>query len=123
DKLRDEISEIVGEIGKIKVQIKNLETDQKYYQDMLNHAEKLKKDLEKRFETLTNDEKPIFKQIQSVEEHRIEIQKEIEEVDGKLEEIKLEKTVYQELKSKYQEMYNRALIYEKRERIISRKCG
>ncbi|EMR14682.1 MULTISPECIES: hypothetical protein [Candidatus Phytoplasma] len=90
---------------------------------MLNHAEKLKKDLEKRFETLTNDEKPIFKQIQSVEEHRIEIQKEIEEVDGKLEEIKLEKTVYQELKSKYQEMYNRALIYEKRERIISRKCG
>ncbi|MDV3143865.1 MAG: hypothetical protein Q8839_01930 [Candidatus Phytoplasma australasiaticum] len=77
---------------------------------MLNHAEKLKKDLEKRFETLTNDEKSIFKQIQSVEERRIEIQKEIEEVDGKLEEIKIEKTVYQELKSKYQEMYNRALI-------------
>ncbi|MCG3566625.1 MAG: hypothetical protein Q8747_01260 [Candidatus Phytoplasma australasiaticum] len=48
---------------------------------MLNHAEKLKKDLENRFETLTNDEKSIFKQIQSVEERRIEIQKEIEEVD------------------------------------------
>ncbi|MDV3142219.1 MAG: hypothetical protein Q8768_01485 [Candidatus Phytoplasma australasiaticum] len=48
---------------------------------MLNHAEKLKKDLENRFEILTNDEKSIFKQIQSVEERRIEIQKEIEEVD------------------------------------------
>ncbi|MDV3143354.1 MAG: hypothetical protein Q8761_02900, partial [Sweet potato little leaf phytoplasma] len=35
DKLQNEISEIVNEIGKIKVQIKNLETDQKYYQDIL----------------------------------------------------------------------------------------
>ncbi|MDV3162945.1 MAG: hypothetical protein Q8794_01555 [Candidatus Phytoplasma australasiaticum] len=48
DKLPNEISEIVNEIGKIKVQIKNLETDQKYYQDMLNHAEKLKKRFRKR---------------------------------------------------------------------------
>ncbi|MDV3193345.1 MAG: hypothetical protein Q8863_02330 [Sweet potato little leaf phytoplasma] len=50
DKLQAEISEIVGKIGKIKVQIKNLETDQKYYQNMLNRTEKLKKDLEKGYE-------------------------------------------------------------------------
>ncbi|MDV3182573.1 MAG: hypothetical protein Q8869_01730 [Candidatus Phytoplasma australasiaticum] len=56
DKLRDEISEIVGEIRKIKVQIKNLETKQKYYQDMLNRAEKLKKDLEERYK-ITKTEK------------------------------------------------------------------
>ncbi|MDV3173873.1 MAG: DNA double-strand break repair protein Rad50 [Candidatus Phytoplasma stylosanthis] len=113
DKLRDEISKIVGEIGKIKVQIKNLETDQKYYQNMLNRTEKLKKDLEKRFEILTNDEKSIFKQIQSAEERRIEIQKEIEEVDKKLKEINLEKELYQALKLKYREMYNRMITYEK----------
>ncbi|AGL90146.1 DNA double-strand break repair rad50 ATPase [Strawberry lethal yellows phytoplasma (CPA) str. NZSb11] len=42
-----------------------------------------------------------------------EIQKEIDEVNKKLEEIKLEKELYQSLKVKYQEMYNRMITYEK----------
>ncbi|MDV3157498.1 MAG: DNA double-strand break repair protein Rad50 [Candidatus Phytoplasma australasiaticum] len=58
---------------------------------MLTLTEGLKKDLQKRFETLTNDEKSIFNQIQSVEERRAEIQKEIEEVNKKIKLIVIEK--------------------------------
>ncbi|AGL91005.1 DNA double-strand break repair Rad50 ATPase [Candidatus Phytoplasma australiense] len=113
DKLQAEISEIVGEIGKIEVQIGKLESKQEKYQDMLSGAEMLKKDLKKRFQTLSADEKSLFNQIQSVEDRRAEIQKEIDEVNKKLEEIKLEKELYQSLKVKYREMYNRMITYEK----------
>ncbi|AGL90529.1 DNA double-strand break repair Rad50 ATPase [Candidatus Phytoplasma australiense] len=113
EKLQAEISEIVGEIGKIEVQIGKLESKQKMYQDMLSRAEMLKKDLEKRYQTLSDDEKSLFNQIQSVQERRAEIQKEIDEVNIKLEKIKLEKELYQSLKEKYREMYNRMITYEK----------
>ncbi|GLH60561.1 hypothetical protein PAWBP_2990 [Paulownia witches'-broom phytoplasma] len=49
-KLQDETLEIVGKIGEIKVQIKNLQTDQEYYQDMLSRAQNYKRILEKRYE-------------------------------------------------------------------------
>ncbi|CAM11720.1 Conserved hypothetical protein [Candidatus Phytoplasma australiense] len=113
DKLQAEILEIVGEIVKIKVQIGKLEATQEKYQGLLDSAEMLKKDLQKRFQTLSDDEKSLFNQIQSVQERRAEIQKEIDEVNKKLEEIKLEKELYQSLKVKYREMYNRMITYEK----------
>ncbi|MDV3155048.1 MAG: effector [Sweet potato little leaf phytoplasma] len=49
-KLQTEISEIVGEIGKINVEIKNLEATQRKYQDMLTRAEKAKKESEETYE-------------------------------------------------------------------------
>ncbi|QTX02871.1 hypothetical protein LFWB_3010 [Candidatus Phytoplasma luffae] len=49
DKLQDEEIKIVGEIGKIKVQIGILEADQEYYQDMLSGAENYKRILEERY--------------------------------------------------------------------------
>ncbi|MDV3148691.1 MAG: DNA double-strand break repair protein Rad50 [Pigeon pea little leaf phytoplasma] len=90
-KLQEEILEIVVEIKDINIQIGKLENKQEYYQDMLTRTEGLKKDLEKRFVTLSNEEKSIFKQIQSVEERRVEIQKEIEEVNEKIKLIGIEK--------------------------------
>ncbi|CAM11649.1 hypothetical protein PA0314 [Candidatus Phytoplasma australiense] len=42
-KLQGEKQKIIEEIREVKLQIKNLETDQKYYKDMLSRAEKLKK--------------------------------------------------------------------------------
>ncbi|QTX02723.1 DNA double-strand break repair Rad50 ATPase [Candidatus Phytoplasma luffae] len=113
DKLQDEILEIVGEIEEIEVQIGILEADQKMYQNMLTRAEGLKKDLEESYQFLSDSEKSIFNRIQTVEVRHAEIQKEIDAIDKKLSEIELEKTVYQELKLKYREMYNRMITYEK----------
>ncbi|GLH60559.1 hypothetical protein PAWBP_2970 [Paulownia witches'-broom phytoplasma] len=93
-KLQDETLEIVGKIGEIKVQIKNLQTDQEYYQDMLSSAENYKRILEERYEDLTEGDKKLFKEIQSVEERRAKIQKEIDKVNEKLEEIRAEQELY-----------------------------
>ncbi|MDV3171008.1 MAG: effector [Candidatus Phytoplasma stylosanthis] len=59
-KLQDEILEIVGEIGKIKVQIGKLEATQRKYQDMLTRAEGLKKDSEKGYERLEKEFKNLI---------------------------------------------------------------
>ncbi|MDV3204637.1 MAG: DNA double-strand break repair protein Rad50 [Sweet potato little leaf phytoplasma] len=91
DKLQAEISEIVGEIGKIKVQIGILKNKQEKYQDMLTRAEKLKKDLEESYQFLSDSEKSILNQIQTVSERHAEIQKEIEEVNEKIKLIGIEK--------------------------------
>ncbi|MDV3168202.1 MAG: DNA double-strand break repair protein Rad50 [Candidatus Phytoplasma stylosanthis] len=91
DKLQAEISEIVGEIGKIKVQIGILKNKQEKYQDMLTRAEKLKKDLEESYQFLSDSEKSILNQIQTVSERHDEIQKEIEEVNEKIKLIGIEK--------------------------------
>ncbi|MDO8059421.1 hypothetical protein OC683_02285 ['Crotalaria aegyptiaca' phytoplasma] len=50
EKLKAERLEIIGEIGKINVQIGKLEVDQKSYQEMLNRAQNYKKRLEKGYE-------------------------------------------------------------------------
>ncbi|MDV3195490.1 MAG: DNA double-strand break repair protein Rad50 [Sweet potato little leaf phytoplasma] len=91
DKLQAEISEIVGEIGKIKVKIGKLEATQRKYQDMLTRSKNYKNILEERLKDLTDGEKSLYKQIQSVEERRAEIQKEIEEVNEKIKLIGIEK--------------------------------
>ncbi|CAM11982.1 hypothetical protein PA0648 [Candidatus Phytoplasma australiense] len=69
EKLEDEVIEIVGEIGKIKVQIKNLETDQKYYQDMLSGDENYKRILEERYKDAElQDKNEILKSLDSLYE-------------------------------------------------------
>ncbi|MDV3173909.1 MAG: hypothetical protein Q8783_02275 [Candidatus Phytoplasma stylosanthis] len=71
DKLNEEILKIVCEIGKIKVQIGKLEADQKMYQNMLTRAEKLKKNLEKRYkitETEKEDKDSIISKLNSLYE-------------------------------------------------------
>ncbi|AGL90631.1 hypothetical protein [Candidatus Phytoplasma australiense] len=55
EKLQDEKQKIIEEISEVKLQIKNLETDQKYYQDMLSGAEMLKKDFVKSYERLEKE--------------------------------------------------------------------
>ncbi|MDV3182401.1 MAG: DNA double-strand break repair protein Rad50, partial [Candidatus Phytoplasma australasiaticum] len=91
NKLQAEISEIVGEIDKINVKIKNLEAARRQYQNMLTRAEDYKKILEENLKDLSVGEKALLKQIQSVEERRAEIQKEIEEVNEKIKLIGIEK--------------------------------
>ncbi|MDV3197785.1 MAG: hypothetical protein Q8879_01790, partial [Candidatus Phytoplasma australasiaticum] len=49
-KIQDELLEIVGEIGKIKVKIDKLEVNKKDYQEMLSDAEHYKRILEERYE-------------------------------------------------------------------------
>ncbi|AGL90482.1 DNA double-strand break repair Rad50 ATPase [Candidatus Phytoplasma australiense] len=123
EKLQDEVIELVGKIDKIEVQIGKLEATQRKYQDMLSRAEMLKKDLEKRFQTLSDDEKSLFNQIQSVQERHTKIQKEIDKVDKKLEEIKLEKELYKSLKLKYEEMYNRMTTYQEENKASAGKIA
>ncbi|MDV3157555.1 MAG: hypothetical protein Q8760_02405, partial [Candidatus Phytoplasma australasiaticum] len=50
DKINKEKSEIVSEIGKIKVKIGKLEASKRKYQNMLTRAENYKKNLEERYE-------------------------------------------------------------------------
>ncbi|QTX02870.1 DNA double-strand break repair Rad50 ATPase [Candidatus Phytoplasma luffae] len=113
EKLQDEKQKIIEEISEVKLQIKNLESNQKYYQDMLSGAENYKRILEERLKDLTEGEKRLYNQIQSVEERHAEIQKEIDAVKKKLDKIDLEKDLYESLKRKYSEMYNRMQTYEK----------
>ncbi|QTX02927.1 DNA double-strand break repair Rad50 ATPase [Candidatus Phytoplasma luffae] len=113
EKLQDEEQKIIEEISEVKLQIKNLESNQKYYQDMLSGAENYKRILEERLKDLTEGEKRLYNQIQSVEERHAEIQKEIDAVKKKLDKIDLEKDLYESLKRKYSEMYNRMQTYEK----------
>ncbi|WP_339332333.1 DNA double-strand break repair protein Rad50, partial [Rhus yellows phytoplasma] len=112
-KLQDETLEIAAEMDKISIKIKKLESKQEYYQDMLSRAQKYKKSLEEQYEDLTEGDKKLFNQIKSVEERRDEIQKEIDAVKEKLKAIETERDLYKDLKLKYEEMYNRALTYEK----------
>ncbi|MDV3198509.1 MAG: DNA double-strand break repair protein Rad50, partial [Vigna little leaf phytoplasma] len=111
--LKQEKSEIIGRIEDINVKIGNLEADRTCYQGMLASAEAFKKDLEKRYQTLSGDEKSLFNQIKSAEERYAEIQKNIEEIDVKLKEIKDQKAVYEHLKLKFQTMYTQTVAYEK----------
>ncbi|MDV3173881.1 MAG: effector [Candidatus Phytoplasma stylosanthis] len=71
DKLNEEILGIVGKIGKIKNEIKNLQADQEMYQNILNRAKKLKKDLEERYkitETEKKDKNLIISQLNELYE-------------------------------------------------------
>ncbi|WP_017192987.1 hypothetical protein, partial [Italian clover phyllody phytoplasma] len=83
EKLQTEIIEIVGKIGKIRVEIGNLEADQKMYENILTRAEDYKKTLEERYKDLKDGDKALFKQIKFVEERRNEIQKNIDEIIAK----------------------------------------
>ncbi|QTX03068.1 DNA double-strand break repair Rad50 ATPase [Candidatus Phytoplasma luffae] len=113
EKLQDEVEEIVGKISDINSQIGKLEATQEKYQNMLSRAEKFKKMLEEQYKDLTEGEKRLYNQIQSVEERHAEIQKEIDAVKKKLDKIDLEKDLYTSLKIKYREMHNRMQTYEK----------
>ncbi|XKW58872.1 DNA double-strand break repair protein Rad50 [Candidatus Phytoplasma australasiaticum] len=112
-KLQAEILEIVGQIDEINFKIGILENKQEKYQGMLTRAEGLKKDLEERYQNLSDGEKLTLNKIQLLEKRHAEIQKEIDAIDKKLAEINLEKELYQALKLKYREMYNRMITYEK----------
>ncbi|MBS2126625.1 hypothetical protein J8J04_02945, partial ['Fragaria x ananassa' phyllody phytoplasma] len=48
-KLQSETSELVGQIGDIKVKIGKLESKQRMYEDMLSSAQEFKKDLESQY--------------------------------------------------------------------------
>ncbi|MFG6084340.1 MAG: hypothetical protein AB3F67_0100 [Candidatus Phytoplasma solani] len=54
-RLQDERLEIVGEIGNIEVKIRNLESKQRMYEDMLSSAKSYKKILEDRFKNTKKD--------------------------------------------------------------------
>ncbi|WP_017191742.1 hypothetical protein [Poinsettia branch-inducing phytoplasma] len=82
-KLQTERSELVGQIGKIKVQIGKLESDQTMYEGMLSRAENYKKDLEKDYAKLSQDEKSIFNKIKTEQSIKDKIKEEIDEIKEK----------------------------------------
>ncbi|WP_373402600.1 DNA double-strand break repair protein Rad50 [Candidatus Phytoplasma solani] len=84
EKLQDERLEIVGEIGKIKVKIGNLESKQRMYEGMLSNAIKLKDSLQRDYDNLSSFDKNLFAKITSAEERKAEIQKNIDEIDAKM---------------------------------------
>ncbi|MDV3198314.1 MAG: hypothetical protein Q8888_01460 [Vigna little leaf phytoplasma] len=55
NKLQKKITEIIKKIGKIKIDITNLETFQKKYQEMLSRIGYFQKDLEKDYKNLISD--------------------------------------------------------------------
>ncbi|MBS2126619.1 YkyA family protein ['Fragaria x ananassa' phyllody phytoplasma] len=112
DILYDEKIVLVKQITEIKTQIGTLEIKIKSLTEQLSHAEDLKNDLIKRYNELSADEKSYFNLIQSVEQRRDEIQKNIDQVNKKLEEIKAEREIYNDLKKTYREMHGRMQTYE-----------
>ncbi|MFB0638525.1 DNA double-strand break repair protein Rad50 [Candidatus Phytoplasma solani] len=84
EKLQDERLEIVRKIDAIELKIKNLESKQRMYEDMLSGAENYKKILEDRYKFFTAGEKALFNQIKSAEERKAEVQKNIDEIDVKM---------------------------------------
>ncbi|MDO8059435.1 DNA double-strand break repair protein Rad50, partial ['Crotalaria aegyptiaca' phytoplasma] len=91
EKLKAERLEIIGEIGKINVQIGKLEVDQKSYQEMLTRAQNSKKRLEKEYKILNDDEKRIFDFTKIKEARHAEIQKNIDEINEKITLIGMER--------------------------------
>ncbi|MDV3167233.1 MAG: hypothetical protein Q8784_02330 [Vigna little leaf phytoplasma] len=55
NKLQKKTTEIVKKIGKIKIDITNLEASQKKYQEMLSRIRYFQKDLEKDYKNLISD--------------------------------------------------------------------
>ncbi|XFE95181.1 hypothetical Protein psc5_04940 [Candidatus Phytoplasma solani] len=112
-KLQDEAIELVGQISHLNSQIKILESSQRKYEDMLSSAVDYKKTLEERYKDLKDGDKALFNQIKSEQERHNEIQKNIEEINQKIEKIEIERDLYKTLKEKYREMHNRMTTYEK----------
>ncbi len=113
DILYDEKIALVKKIAGIKSQIGILEIKIESLNETLQRAQDYKKLLEKRYKDLTVGEQTLFNQIKSVEQRRTEIQNNINQINTKLEEIKIEQDLYKGLKEKYREMYNRMITYEK----------
>nr|WP_017192299.1 hypothetical protein [Milkweed yellows phytoplasma] len=91
DKLEDERSELIRKIAPIKLQISKLESDQTMYENMLTRTKKFKEMLETQYKDLTEGEKSLFKQIQTIEQRRTENQKNIDEIKEKQAAIKVRK--------------------------------
>ncbi|AGL90889.1 hypothetical protein [Candidatus Phytoplasma australiense] len=69
EKLQSEKQKIIEEISEVKLQIKKLESKQKYYQDMLSRAEKFKNDLVESYERQEKEYKnEILKSLNSLYE-------------------------------------------------------
>ncbi|WAN63035.1 DNA double-strand break repair protein Rad50 [Candidatus Phytoplasma rubi] len=111
--LQDEVIELVGQISYIKRDIGNLEADQRMYENMLSNAIILRDSLQRDYVQLTSDEKKLFAKIKSVEERKAEIQKNIDEINQKINEIKIEQVLYKSFKEKYKAMHVRMMTYEK----------
>ncbi|WP_227806985.1 tetraspanin family protein [Mulberry dwarf phytoplasma] len=87
EKLQDEKSEIIEKIGKIKVEIGILESEQEMYEGMLSDAIKLRDSLQRDYDKLTSVEQKLFAKIKTAEERKAEIQKNIDEIDAKIRTI------------------------------------
>ncbi|WP_341266674.1 DNA double-strand break repair protein Rad50 [Candidatus Phytoplasma fraxini] len=113
DILYDEKIALVKQITEIKSQIGLLEIEIKALNDMLSNAQKLKDSLQRDYNKLTSCEQTLFNQINTIEQRRAEIQNNIDQVNKKIEEIKLEQDLYKVLKEKYKAMHVRMQTYEK----------
>ncbi|WAN63498.1 DNA double-strand break repair protein Rad50 [Candidatus Phytoplasma rubi] len=111
--INKEISSLVGQISHLNSQIGILESKQRMYENMLSNAIILRDSLQRDYVQLTSDEKKLFAKIKSVEERKAEIQKNIDEINQKLNKIESERDLYNALKDKYREMHTRMTTYEK----------
>ncbi|WP_227807246.1 DNA double-strand break repair protein Rad50 [Mulberry dwarf phytoplasma] len=101
------------QITQVSIQIGKLESKQESLTELLENNKRFKKGLEEKLKYLSEEFKELTKIITTWEDRKAEIQKNIDEINEKMQKIKDEKKLYRHLKSTYQEMYNRALTYEK----------
>ncbi|WP_227807248.1 DNA double-strand break repair protein Rad50 [Mulberry dwarf phytoplasma] len=111
-KLQGERREIMEQIAQVSTQIADLEATQKSLTAQLGRAEEFKKGLIQNRDDLSKELEELSTIITTWEDRKAEIQKNIDEVNQKLEEINLKKELYESLKLKYKDMYNRMLTYE-----------
>ncbi|MDC9032167.1 DNA double-strand break repair protein Rad50 [Columbia Basin potato purple top phytoplasma] len=112
-KLQEETTELIGQISKIKSEIRRSEIKYESLSEQLQGAQKSKQFL---IEGLNRLDKVILELSNFIitrEEHKAEITKKIDEINQKLKEIETERDLYKVLKEKYRAMHNRMTTYEK----------
>ncbi|WP_341266480.1 hypothetical protein [Candidatus Phytoplasma fraxini] len=99
DQLRQKHIQIVEEITNTKIKIKKLETAEKTLIKQLKIVEDFKQHLIQSMNDLNIELKKMASYIITIEERKHEIQKNIDEIKGKIEQIKLECEAYRNFKS------------------------
>ncbi|WAN63362.1 DNA double-strand break repair protein Rad50 [Candidatus Phytoplasma rubi] len=111
--INKEISSLVAQISHLNSQIGILESRKEMYEGMLSDAIEIKDSIQRDYDKLSSGEQKLFSEIKSEEERKTEIQKNIDEINQKLNKIESERDLYNALKEKYGEMHNRMTTYEK----------
>lgn len=112
-KLQEETTELVGQISTIKSEIRRSEIKYESLSEQLQGAQKSKQFLIEGMNRLDEVNNELSKFITTHEELKIKINKNIDEINQKLNEIETERDLYKVLKEKYRAMHTHMTTYEK----------